>query len=331
MRLSLIVASMALTAAVLPGTAAEQNRAAARMRFAEMDADKDGVITRKEWRGSDVSFTVHDWNKDGVLSRGEVRVGARRPARNTSPADFAQPDRTYWFTDWTLVAFHRLDHNSDGSISRDEWHFDPEGFRRVDHDRNGTLSRSEFLDTDTGEDDDRDDSFANLDVDADGRLTRTEWHGTPARFDALDQDQSGVLTREEVAGPEEPVPDLFASVDVNRNGSIEWSEWHWSRASFDARDPNRDGRITRDEINLSDTTIVAQAQAHRDGYERGLADGRLAGQRDRDRGVDWNLEGRQELVAADAGYAEGPNTRIAYQTGYRDGFRRGYREGYSPD
>src|SRR5687768_18051858 len=58
-------------------------------------------------------------------------------------------------------------------------------------------------------------------------------------YTTLFRSRSGVLTREEVAGPAEPAPDLFASVDVNHNGSIEWSEWHWSRASFDARDPNR--------------------------------------------------------------------------------------------
>ena len=232
------------------------------------------------------------------------------PRASTAPADFAHPERTYWFTDWTLVAFLRLDHDTDGRVSRDEWHFDPEGFRRVDHDRDGSLTRGEFLDADASEDDDRDDSFENLDADGDGRLSRSEWHGTRSRFDALDEDHNGVLTREEVAGPEEPAPDLFTSVDVNRNGSLEWSEWHWSRASFDARDPNRDGRITRDEIDPSDSTIVAQGQAHRDGYERGLADGRMAGQRDRERGIEWNLEGREELVRADAGYVgelEHPN------------------------
>ena len=41
-----------------------------------MDANRDGAISRDEWRGSDQSFRVHDWNGDGVLSGGEVRVGA---------------------------------------------------------------------------------------------------------------------------------------------------------------------------------------------------------------------------------------------------------------
>src|SRR3990172_12806435 len=37
-----------------------------------MDRNKDGVITREEWRVSiDRSFYNHDWNGDGVLSGNE--------------------------------------------------------------------------------------------------------------------------------------------------------------------------------------------------------------------------------------------------------------------
>ena len=65
------------------GTAAAQqgqNRNST-MRFREMDANRDGVITRQEWRGNDRSFRNHDWNGDGRLSGDEVRTGARRDAR----------------------------------------------------------------------------------------------------------------------------------------------------------------------------------------------------------------------------------------------------------
>ena len=48
------------------------------MRFAALDVNKDGVITRREWNGSDRSFEVHDWNQDGILSGEEVRQGATR-------------------------------------------------------------------------------------------------------------------------------------------------------------------------------------------------------------------------------------------------------------
>src|SRR3712207_93634 len=43
------------------------------MRFADLDRNNDGVVTRDEWRGSRESFVVQDWNGDGVLSGAEVR------------------------------------------------------------------------------------------------------------------------------------------------------------------------------------------------------------------------------------------------------------------
>jgi hypothetical protein len=42
-------------------------------RVRDMDADRDGVVTRAEWRGSAQAFRDHDTNADGVLSGAEVR------------------------------------------------------------------------------------------------------------------------------------------------------------------------------------------------------------------------------------------------------------------
>ena len=38
-----------------------------------MDTDRDGVVTRAEWRGTSDAFRRHDTNDDGVLSGAEVR------------------------------------------------------------------------------------------------------------------------------------------------------------------------------------------------------------------------------------------------------------------
>ena len=323
MRHGVVVATAVLVAAV--GAAEAQ----APIRFAEMDANKDRTISRSEWRGTDASFRVHDWNSDGVLSRAEVRAGAWRPVRGTPPADFDNPDVTYVFGDWTVAGFLRLDHNSDTRIDASEWHFDREAFHRADHNRDSALSRQEFLGAPSVDlDDDREDSFANLDGDRDGRVTRSEWHGGAARFDNLDADRNGALTRDEVAGSTDTIPDLFTSVDANRDGAIARGEWHWSRESFDARDTDSDGRITRQEAAAGTAPPAAVEQAHRDGYERGLSDGRQAGQRDRTRGVDFSLDARPELSTGDPTYRGDAISRVAYQAGYRDGFRRGYREGY---
>lgn len=334
MRVSALLFAVAVAGPLTLGSAQAQTNKdinhQANMRFAQMDTNHDGAISRREWKGSPQSFRVHDWDDDGVLSREEVRIGARRAARSGDPNPFEGWDREYEYTNWTDAGFRRLDANRDGRVTRDEFPFARAGFNRADHNRDGALSHGEFLGgEDPAEDDDRDDSFWNLDYNHDNRVDRAEWHGTRARFDALDTNRNGFLTQAEFAGSEEAPPDLFASVDTNHDDGIVWSEWHWDKISFDARDVNHDGRITRDELNRTGGGATpAQSAAHKTGYDRGFADGRAAGQQDRSRGWGWNLEGRAELERADFGYDNRMNARIEYQTGYRDGFRRGYREGY---
>ena len=335
--LSMLIVSPLICTKLDAQGASGQGRGRDGMRFAAMDRNGDGVITRKEWRGSDASFKVHDWNNDGVLSGDEVRAGARRAERNAEPPEFDNPDREYDFDDWTAEGFRSLDHNKDGRITREEWHFDRDGFRRADHNNDGWISRREFLGGDDGsdankddEDDDRGDSFRNLDYNNDGRISRDEWHGTRARFDALDDDRNGVLTRAEVTGSLEPPSDLFTSVDVNRDAAITRDEWHWSRGSFDQRDTNRDGRITRAEFAGTAAIPHDQGPAFRAGYDKGMVDGRAAGREDRERRQGWDLEGQRELEQADSGYEGRLGSRAQYQTGYREAFRKGYREGYGP-
>jgi hypothetical protein len=48
-----------------------------------MDRNGDGIISRREWRGNDVSFDQHDRNGDGILSGDEVRPGAKRDRDRT--------------------------------------------------------------------------------------------------------------------------------------------------------------------------------------------------------------------------------------------------------
>ncbi len=294
-------------------------------RFAEMDRNKDQVITREEWQGSDRSFQVHDWNGDRVLSGDEVRTGkSRKKAPDVQP-DFDSPDREYRFDDWTERGFRSLDHNHDNRVTADEWHFDREGFRRADHNGNNAISRDEFL-GDSGDDDDRDDRFEDLDTNADGRIVRAEWHGSAARFTALDRDRNLSLSRRELLGDNAP-PELFSSVDTNRDRVVTADEWHWSTASFVQRDVNADGRLSQEEFGGSTTAPIASA-AYGSGRERGLVEGKAAGREDRDRNQGWDLDGQRELEAADSGYQSQVGPRAEYQAGYRDGFRLAYRDGW---
>ena len=232
-----------------PRTVLAQNQTqSARMRFEEMDRDRNGKISRDEWRGSDRSFEVHDWNGDGELSGPEVAIGGRR----TTSVDQSDhmPSRLERYLSWTAEGFTSLDHNRDRKITPNEWHYDRETFRRVDRDGNGSLSRAEFLGA-ADWDDDRGDNFDDLDVDNDGRVERDEWHGSRAVFDQLDRNRDGVLSRYEVVGNVDTINDTwdqFDNLDFNRNGSIDRTEWHGSTASFNRRDLNRDGVLSRREF-----------------------------------------------------------------------------------
>jgi Ca2+-binding EF-hand superfamily protein len=203
---------------------------------------------------------MQDWNSDGVLSGPEVRVGARRNT-NWEEADH-NPNRFERNLSWTASAFSNLDHNRDGRLTPNEWHFDTETFRRVDSNRDNAISRAEFI---GGEDDDaRDTAFDDLDLNNNGLVERGEWYGSNASFNALDRNRDGRLSRFEVVGSQDTTGDVydqFASLDYNRNGSIEPGEWHWSQGSFTQRDLDRSGGISRREFETTADSPTATSGA----------------------------------------------------------------------
>ena len=319
----LLVSACCLGMAASAGAPSAQGNAT--MRFAGMDRTHDGVITREEWRGSDRSFRNHDWNGDGVLSGDEVRPGARRTSQWD---DRNVEDSIEREDDWTEARFRSLDHDRNGRLDHKEWHANMELYNRVDRNRDGYISLGEYLGNPSA-DEDREDRFADLDTNGDGRLTREEWHGSAAVFQALDANRDGVLTRAEAVGTGGQGRDEFSSVDVNGDGVISRDEWHWNAAAFDRLDTNRDGRVSRAEFDQpAPIDVSRQSAAYRAGYERGRQEGIQAGREDKPR--QWDLEGQRELETADSGYDPRIGPRQEYQAGYRAGFRLGYREGFGP-
>jgi len=242
---ALSLAGLGLASSPVVTTVEAQGRGA-QMRFREMDRNNDGVITRDEWQGSRQSFDAHDWNGDGRLSGEEVREGSQRNSR-WEEADHAAGWREQNLS-WTRSAFANLDHNRDGRLTTNEWHYDFETFHRVDANRDNAITLNEFLGANV--DDDRGDSFDNLDYNNNGVVERKEWHGSQAAFASLDRNRDGVLSRYEVAGsqPNFTTYNEFQGLDYDRSGSLTRNEWHWSQGSFAQADKNRDGRISQAEF-----------------------------------------------------------------------------------
>ena len=124
-----------------PPAQTQQNQA--QMRWANMDLNGDGVITRAEWRGSDQVFQNADWNRDGILSGDEVRPNTTRSTRRT--ADPAAQQRA--------ARFQSLDSDRDGLVSRWEWSDTWQAFNSLDLNRDDVISRAEMLGSTAAADD----------------------------------------------------------------------------------------------------------------------------------------------------------------------------------
>lgn len=58
-----------------------------------------------------------------------------------------------------------------------------------------------------------------------GDLARAEKQRAAERFDGHDQDKSGSLSREEVAGRSAYLTDNFDKLDANKDGQLSWEEF----------------------------------------------------------------------------------------------------------
>jgi Ca2+-binding EF-hand superfamily protein len=329
------------TAPALAGQAQQRQRGT--------DTDRDGVITRAEWRGTAESFTEHDKNRDGVISGTEVNAAVQASAAD----DARRRERA-------RVA--AMDADRDGVITRAEWRGTADAFRLQDTNRDGVVSGTEVPASaaadprTTAETTQRREAtsarFAGMDGDNDGVITRAEWRGGNRAFEQHDKNGDRVLSGAEVrAGSPEPVLTAeetrrrdamaarFTRADRNRDGRIARDEWMGNAEAFTRLDRNADGHVTRDEYIASSTDVPAATSgerrptpAYQAGHAKGLLQGRDAGKADRSlspRGS-WDLEGQSELEQADSGYEERLGARADYQAGYRAGFRLGYKEGFGP-
>lgn len=192
------LAVIAAAALILPGVALAQTTAPKKdpridLIFNELDANKDGKVTKEEreaFRGN--LFTSADSNKDGALDSAELAAHMRARSKQMIEKRFAAFDANRdgrltldEFPGRAKQRMWRTDANTDGAVTKAEMATAAErrmrirlsrGMMRLDVDRDGKLSRNEFVDGGFR-------LFRIADRNRDGAVTREELAATFARWD----------------------------------------------------------------------------------------------------------------------------------------------------
>ena len=105
--------------------------------------------------------------------------------------------------------------------------------------------------------------FQGLDRNNDGVISRSEWRGNPRAFENQDWNNDGILSGDELdpsgrrggtaVGRADRREARFTTLDANGNGRIDPREWNGTVAVFNRLDVNNDNVLTRAEM-LGDTT-----------------------------------------------------------------------------
>jgi Ca2+-binding EF-hand superfamily protein len=174
------------------------------IRMHGLDTDRDGRITRAEWRGNDTSFSQHDKNGDGVLAGAEITPGEPL-TDDEDPSNDWQEWWDFHQGQFDTGAFDGMDKDENQSVSREEWAGSFALFDRLDRDHNGVISQQEYEDREyrglT-----REALFGKMDVNANGRLEPSEWWWSRDAFALVDRDSNGWVTPDELMHRGEPQP-----------------------------------------------------------------------------------------------------------------------------
>jgi Ca2+-binding EF-hand superfamily protein len=220
--------------------------------FSEMDADKDGYVTREEFAAARIRpFMAADKDGDGTLTREEFLALAEPPFTADGPGLPPREERIRRFED----LFQQIDVDLDGKLTRDEievYVLPP--FARLDTTGDGKVSRTEaivafraelgastrsqFMAGELRE-------LMELDANRDGRVSLEEFLASALP----DGDRRLPPNAPTLAQRKQIVTQRFREADANKDGFLEPTEWTAYLAGlFTKMDTNNDGIITRPEM-----------------------------------------------------------------------------------
>ncbi len=144
--------------------------------------------------------------------------------------------------------FVQYDKDADGKLTRQEFRLGRNYFNALDLDTDGILTREEAKKAIAMQPVEVD--IVALDTDHDGYVTRREWTGDQAGFDALDLDNDGVISKLDRALERDQAraKSRLRSLDKSKDGAVQRDEWPSNDESFRKQDLNRNGTLSLDEL-----------------------------------------------------------------------------------